>query len=120
MKRLRLRLTYRAYGQEHEVALLPEIRELREERYLPCLLTHFHDRGALQGYLGSRRLVVRDLVIRTSDASAVRYQIILGTAVFVAHAELWKRWRAQKAHEEPVAVREAFEEAESEETTHAS
>lgn len=113
LKGSRLRLTYRAHGQEHEVALPPEIRELTEESYLPCLLTHFNDRGALQGYLGSRRLAVRDLLVRTSDASAVRYQAILGTAAFVAHAELWVRWRVRKSQEEAVAVRESFEESES-------
>lgn len=120
LKGLRLRLTYRAHGQEHEVALPPEIRELTEEHYLPCLLTRFNDRGTLQGYLGARRLAVRDLLVRTSDASEVRYQAILGTAAFIAHAELWARWRARKSQDEAVAVREAFEESEpGEEAAHA-
>jgi len=111
LKGLRLRLTYRAHGQDHEIAIPPEVRRLTEERYLPCLVTRFADRGALQGYLGARRLMACDLLVDTSDAAGLRYQIVLGTAAFAAHAELWARWRARKAEEEAVAVCEAFDEA---------
>jgi len=114
IKGLRLRLTYRAHG-EHEVALRPEIRTLTEDGYLLCLITHFKDSGTLRGYLDSRRLTVRDLVVATSDAAEVRYQIILGTAVFAAHVELWARWRARKAQLEAVEVRETYDEQEKQE-----
>jgi CRISPR-associated endonuclease/helicase Cas3 len=72
------------------IPLALDISSAIQEQFIPCLIVKPSDRGRLYLLLRKKSLYRRTLLVQVEDSGTeIEYPIVLGTAAFLVHAELY-------------------------------